>query len=710
MPRPLIFICALILLLFPLSSHALTTINSSSTFPMDLTTNGETYQLSENITCPTTCFVASGDNMIIDLNGHTVTFGNSNNPGVSNTDFETWTNETTITGWTQLAGTSTRTAAIQWGNYDAVLSATASIQSPTVTLAANQTYLPYIVVKGASSDSVTVTLHKASDNSVLLTNTITDVLLDRAFAMTDGALQTTELEYKPSVATDVYLKITCSGTSTKRLFVADIPPARHYAVASYGSQNTSLFPDLAGHTFGNAENIIITGGTIAQGAGNAVKSAAMYFDWCTPTVSNITATMTGNNTAFIAQNGSALVVDNVDTDTSSKLMFNRMHPTACIDLGDVTGVTGVEIKNSTFRNDPEMVIRSYGSLNSGDGGAAAIHHNNFLNKEQSTEGYGVALSGAYGFNIYSNNFTPVRGRGILLDAVGYGNVDGTQHVTIQNNIFTVSEKQNAEYGPDSLEAVAIRVRNWGGASEEHSNLLITGNTITATTDASGVHGAYGINITASASNDDILVENNVITVSQTGQHFAAGVAFQNENTTAPGRSEIRYNTITTNDIGIKFGGNDGANSNGADIHHNVITSSGSGAIWFYEYVAGTQQNNAIYCNQISYTGTAADEYLFRVDGVLSANTIDYNLLTNGNSGGYEVMSNSDDSTGVLFFGNGTIDVYGGGSVGFPVAATNGTENCWSTAGASFSAPTGGNAILNGAGNANLTGAGSVTLQ
>ena len=61
------------------------------------------------------------------------------------------------------------------------------------------------------------------------------------------------------------------------------------------------------------------------------------------------------------------------------------------------------------------------------------------------------------------------------------------------------------------------------------------------------------------------------------------------------------------------------------------------------------------------------------------------------AGTYEVYIESDRSSGLLFYGNGTIDVTGGGSVGDAGAAINGSAGCYSTAGATPYVPPAGSA-------------------
>ena len=57
--------------------------------PYLLTSSNETYVLDTDVTVNGTAFVVGGANITLDLNGHTVTYGNAGSPTVTNGGFET---------------------------------------------------------------------------------------------------------------------------------------------------------------------------------------------------------------------------------------------------------------------------------------------------------------------------------------------------------------------------------------------------------------------------------------------------------------------------------------------------------------------------------------------------------------------------------------------------------------------------------------------
>ena len=657
---------------------------------MVLSTQNETYELSEDITCDTSCLFVKNTGITIDGKGHTMTFGNANNPGIQNVNFASWANSTTPSNWTVLSGTATQvTSTWPYKTYDAELSATASIKSGNVTLNAGQTYMFFAWIKGISSDSYTITINAVSDDSVLATKTMTGDYIARGFAAEDGSFLAAEQRYKPSSNTNVYLKITCSGSSVKRLAFADIKPEKHTGIAHNSYLNTNYFPDGESAQFGStASGLTVKDINITQGSGQAVKSAALYIlgNVFTGTLQNIDISMIGRNTGALHVTPSGnLVIDDVDTTTTSDAQFNRMHAPAGMRVIPASTGTGiVEIKNCNILNDPEFgLIFGAASPPTNMDITGYIHHNTIRQNEQVTEGYGFGFNNVSGLEFAYNTIQPYRGRGIIGDTSGTA---WAENVEIHhNNIIDLYESGLFEYTTGGLEPVGIRLRNWG--EDPLKNFSIHDNIISGSTDSNGAHAVYGININAYDPDDSIDIYNNEINISVTGSgNYGAGIAMQVLDFSLNSSPlKIRNNTIvaTGNSYGISLGGPDSGEvflMKNIDIYSNKITS-GYDTIksWSNQY---SVDDIAVYCNQINNNGSAY--YPFTFDGTVTNYLIDYNSITNSNSSGYEAWADANESSDVLFYGNGTIDVTGGGSVGTAGSATNGSSNCWTTAGATIS--------------------------
>lgn len=682
-----ILIAALLSLSLVTSANAVTYINSGSTFPMVLSTQNETYELTENITCDTTCFYVKNTGITIDGGGFTMTFGNANNPGIQNVNFANWTDATTPTNWTVVIGTATRVASTwPFKSYDAEISATAVIKSGTVSLKANQTYMFYSWIAGNSADSYTITVNSAADDSVLATKTISGAFLSRGFAAENGELIAGEQRYKPTSDIDVYLEIAGSGSYTKRIAFADIKPEKHIGIAHHSYWNSAYFPDGQSSYFGStAAGLTVKNMDIVQGAGQSIKAAGLFIlgNAYTGLVKDVTISMSGRNSSslYVYPTGN-FVVDNVDSTTTSDANLNRMHAPPGFRIAPATTGTGhIEVKNCEILNDPEMaILYAANAPPTNMQITGSIHDNILRQKEQVTEGYAIAVTNVKNMDISYNTIQPYRGRGIISDTSGTAWVDGLE--IHHNTITDLYEAGLFEYTVYGLEPVGIRLRNWG--DDPLKNVSIHDNLIEGSTDSNGAHGIFGININSYHPNDDISIYNNTINIDATGPelYFGAGISLQiadySEN---DGPLVIQNNTITTTGlaVGIYIGGSDNAgvyDVKNVDIIGNIISSeSDTIRVWDNNYIVDDVN---IYCNQLTKTGTSG--YPFYLQGTIGNLFVDYNQITNGNSGGYEVYLTGNESSDVLFYGNGTIDVYGGGSVGAAGSATNGSSGCYSTAG------------------------------
>jgi hypothetical protein len=663
---------------------------SGSGFPVALSTAGETYKLTENIVCQTTCFSIKAQGITIDLNGFTAIFGNANNPNIPDPGFENWADLNTPLSWTVVSGSLTRDTAQVWGNYDAILSPTGSIRSGTVTLKANQTYSYYSIIKGNSLDAYTISIVKASDDTVLASKTITGSYLDRAFGMEDGIIFDAEQSYKPTVDTDVYLAIQATGTYTKRIHIADIKPAKHFFVIANNYLNTSISPDLNASFFGvlpTSLYIISSTGraTIQQGSGNAVKSAAIFNLGKTSLLSNVNINMTGNNTSSVNTATLDLAHDFI-INTSSILNFNRMHPTTSFTFGqESTGSS--EVYNFEMYNDPEGALTfGWNFLSDTDTHTTKIHDGIIRNKEQVTEGYAIAMTGVANVEIYNMDINPYLGRGILLDSTANrsGYLDGTKNVIIRNNVIrNLYEHITPEYGSTMLEAAGIRVRDWGGTDppEGHRNLKIHDNIITGYVDSTGTHRVYGINITSSGYTNAEIYNNTIdITVNSrfNSDWQTAAIAFQNANMLAKsGSSILIHHNFLRGSYALMFGGNDGYAAKGISIYSNKIESD-QYALFYNNYMTEFD-SNSYYCNQITNTGISGYPINITSTPTLMTNQLfDYNLFTNANTS--YIYNTTDYSSSILFYGSGVLSVTGGGTIGYSASPTNGSEGCYTSAG------------------------------
>lgn len=650
-------------------------INNSTPFPYSATTDNTTYNITEDITCDKTCFVLSCDNAVFELNGHTITFGNANAVTVLNSDFENWTGSVP-NNWEVVSGSVTSTPAIDLGTTMLTSSDGFILKSDAFTLKGGKTYQLWATVKSNAAASYVLKLLDASTDAVLETGpTITGTALSRGFASNGDP--TTDSVYKPNSDISVKIQIEATGTYTWYIEEINIAPTDDYGFTSDTWKDPNLSADISA-TWGSTSNVTIQNGTILQGAGHGTRSYAIKAQ----TVNNVDVIVTGPNSAGI-KFAKTVTDSSVTYSGAGKKVFNRMYAEGASGYVMSKGWTGdILIDNLTVTDYPEYGIIVYNCPTNYDDTSVEITNSTFNGDGKVTEPYAMVLSGAKNIDIHHNTIDPAGkvGRGILIDPIGCvveGQIQAVTGKIHHNSISNIWEDRNFEYASNSLEAAGIRIRNGAVITDGHQ-LDIYDNTISVYTTASGAHGAYGINIKGESATNNILVHNNVISAINTDNEFAAGIAMQDVSNENGGVFKIYQNTISTNDQGIKFGGNDGEDAIGVEVYLNKVTASAGNPVWFYDWTAD-HNNNKIYCNQFITESTDPPIYVY---GDTSANFVntrfDYNMLQT--AGTYEVYIESDRSEGLLFFGNGTINVTGGGLVGAAGSATNGSENCWTTAG------------------------------
>ncbi len=588
-----------------------------------------------------TAFVIKGSNIVLDLGGHTITFNNANYSAVPNGDFEQWSGGLP-TGWQTLSGTAQQVQAIYFGNYDLSLSGGGVIRSSSFNIKGGKTYLAYAFVKGPSTGTATLRLRRASDLTILAEKTWGSSTLSRGFASAGGV--DSDLRYKPVEDTAAVLELECAGTGSFIVGSVDIKPTLDYGVTCGSYYNATYHPDLPSTGYwGTTNNITIRNGRLVQGVGRGVRCMGVRYQGQSWTFQNLTIEMNGVHTDGIYGSYPAgTTIDTCSILSTSPTVLNRMHGTGGIKIDKPTEVT--EIKNSLIEGVPEMGIMIYACIIDGTS-SYRFTDNTIRQKETVTEGYAIGISGVENFEIAGNTIEPFQGRGILVDAAtgcstgSKGTVNG---VIRDNQILNLYEVRNPEYDFNALEAVGIRIRNWGAANQNHKNLKIYGNRITGTTDSSGVHQVYGINATVNAPEDSIEIYNNEISVRAEGAgRSAAAIAIQNTKVTGQNHLVIRNNILESNVTLLKFGGNDGENSQGVVFEGNTFRRiPGLPVIakpFLYGYWIGKQFDNMLAGNTFADSTldpSLAENYQFDGTGekILTVGRHRMEVVVNGDVG------------------------------------------------------------------------------
>ncbi|RMG43948.1 MAG: right-handed parallel beta-helix repeat-containing protein [Acidobacteria bacterium] len=528
--------------------------------PAVLDQPGETYVVTADFTAPGTAFVIAADDITLDLNGHTVVFGDAPVVRVPNAGFEQGSGATPAE-WDLSAAPGARRTARQWywENWELHVDMTASsvqtLRSAPVTLPGDQTYIAFGWVRGTSSDSATLRVRRTSDGAVVAESSRTGI--NRGFAL--------EARFKPAAATEVYVELELHGSSEMWCDEIDIKPAFQYGVASYDWQDPDLFPDLPPGQVKHGARLTIKNGVLRQGRAQAVRSAAVKSKGPDLTITGVTLeTNSINSNTLDYYWGGGLTIENSTITATSLGVFNRMSPVALVNATRTKG--DVVIRNSTIEGGAQQGIALYRRYaESGSGSRILIENNTIKNHEKVTNGYGIGMTGCRNFTIRNNVIAPVFGRGLLIDTAG---TDGTNSDgEIYGNTISVKEKANHEFGPESLQVAGIRLRTY--PPKGNFRIHIHDNEITAYTDESLVSQANGITATLRSSGEDVVIENNVIR-SQVVGAGRTGQALLFEETLAVSNTVARNNVLEGNHTIVRFGDFDGKSTSGILLDGNTL--------------------------------------------------------------------------------------------------------------------------------------------
>jgi parallel beta helix pectate lyase-like protein len=533
--------------------------------PIVLTQANTEYVLETNVDVPGTAFVIGAPNITLDLNGHTVTYGDLPPIQVNNGGFELAGTGGGLPGWDlSRAPTASRVPAVlgmygQWMLQMSNFNTTQTILSDPVAIPqANREYSAAITPKGFNV-TVNLTVLDAVTGAVLGRGTSRSP--DRGFAAV--------AIFTPVSTDPVRLQIdavpNAGTTTTVDLDYASVQPSRDYGVFAsqvwLGQGPLQLQTSAILAVYRNAAKFTLQNGQVVQGQGHGSSSSPLYFQGLPGfTVNRVTSVANGMDTSNLdATWGSNAVVTNSTFQAAIDRVSDRMDLVSAILLERFNGtatVTGNRIAN----------VPQVGILFNGDQyeQSVTIANNDIRQKAIVTDGYGILVAGARNFNIASNTVIPVQGRGILFD--GWGGIV-TENGTVTNNYVDAFEAPNLEYG-DQLNVTALRIRNWGNTFR---HLTFSHNTFMAHTGPGGVYDADGATISQWNDQGQETGANNVFTdnifkgiVDTANSYYKAQGLVISEVGAGTGL-QITGNVLESNDTSLQFGDADSWMQTDTDI-------------------------------------------------------------------------------------------------------------------------------------------------
>lgn len=428
-----------------------------------LSTADTTYVLQNNVTANGTCFTVTANNVVLDLNGYTVTYDNASPISVSNGSFES-----SLAGSWDVTGAANATRAegayltpsVYDGTYALKVTtptANQQIQSVgTVTLEPNTTYSLSGMVYNQVNDSIQMSI---SLNGTAIAATQTGKTW-RGFQYIRTKFTT------GGVGVSYKINLAVSGASSAEagsVFFDDIRVQQSESHGVHGGLSWSRNPT-------------VKNGTITQGQAHGDFSHAIYAEGNPYTangeISGLTINVSGNSSKAI----SLLTIDNGKIfnniiNSSVDTIQARDHYDGSLIYIEYPSGNG-SIYNNTITSGIQTGIYS---SSKGASGRLQIFGNDITLQSKYANDFAIVSYANYGNEVYGNIVRCGSGnntcRGIYMNSTGG---------TIHNNTIDVHYRtNNQEYSGCGGAAYGIQIEDMAVGIE------VYGNTVTANADECG---------------------------------------------------------------------------------------------------------------------------------------------------------------------------------------------------------------------------------
>lgn len=677
--------------------------------PYVLTQPSTIYRLTLNVTTVGAAFMILGNNITLDLNGFTVTYGNSTPLTVVNGGFETGSiGATSISGW-DLTGASAAAIAANtnylFGNQ--VLRFT-NFSGTQIIKTASANYLT--IPSNGLNRSWTATVTPANPNTdnstaiqILVIDTVTNTTLASAYAVNVQRGFTAIASFVPTTTHPLKLEIIATSSNPTNIDIdaVELTVSYDYGIIAsgaypgdapasgigfsnlpsaiqsyYGSNRTSMLDD---------SNFILQNGSITQGTGNGTYSSPLFFEFINAfTINEITSISNGQNINNLdgykaGFNGGNILIENSTFQDNAYNIFDRQNDTSTIALSPLSSV--VTINNNRVLGSPQNGIFVAGNPTTS---TLSITNNTITMNACVADSVGAGGVSLNNFSITGNTIVPTKGGGIAID--GYTST-GSNNGVIQNNYVSTQDAPNRETGVSSIGR-ALRMRNDVDAEGPHTNIDISGNTFISTNGPGYVTELYTcwftyVNNSGAMNNANVNFHNNTVEAivnTMTSGYRAYALAIDGMD---PGINLTMYdNTLESNDTSLLLGGYNDQQINGMLFLSNTFDKSSVASALTYTGISvgfdvttvsntniiGTQLENgaaqSIYWN----TGGGAGSKNINIGWILTVNVT--------NSSGGAVVSGATvtvtDSASHTY--NTTTNASGVATLNIPITNYSGTTS------------------------------------
>ncbi len=442
-------------------------------YAIDVTSCGNlglsgTYLLQNDVISAGSCFSITAPNVILDLNGHTVTYDNGNPIIVPNGSFETDLSGTwdlaNAANSSRAPGTFLSPQTLYDGSYSikvAVPAADQKIQSvEDVTLQANTTY------------SISGMVFNTTNNSIVMSISIdgTSIIASQT-GKTNRGFQYISANYTTGSSLETHkINLTVTGATavaSGSLYFDDIKIQRSRVTGVVvGNQSWWPLRPLDVKTYGGAKYVVIKNGKIVQGTGTSdYAHAVLIGPQCeTFDVNNVDFTVAGANSKVLVTNAvyNALFHHNI-INHNTKTIRSRDNSDGAAIWSNYAG-SGAQIYSNTFNTGIQHAV--YLPPNDITGTATKIFDNNITMQTKYTNDFAIWAEGS---QIYGNTINCGSGENSCRGIWASGS-----NTKVYNNTISVQQlPRNQEYyGCEAYGAYGIQ-------TEKGINTEIYGNTVTA---------------------------------------------------------------------------------------------------------------------------------------------------------------------------------------------------------------------------------------
>lgn len=476
--------------------------------------SGATYVLNTDFSTPSTAFVVGAADIVLDLNGHVVTYGDHPPTTVVNGGFENGSGQN-VPGWDLRYAPNAQIADntnLLFGDQVLRLSNFNTTQrifsDPVAIPQAGRDYTATITPANPQANvTVQISIMDAVTGEILATGTSSGA--HRGFSAV--------VNFTPSTTNPVYLIVDVIPKSSSPTSV-DLDMATLDLSADYGILATRVwYKQLPGYAnlsleaqqnYRKASNFTVKNGFLLQGQGRAYGSSAVYARSLTGlTIDNVETLVTGMDSRTVEAiyaKGNVAILNSTFREEIPNIS-NRLRNFATINL--VRNQADLTVAGNRILGSPQVGINI---THNDDRFSVTVDRNEIRHQGIVTNAYGIVLSAIENFEISNNTILTTSGRGIMVD--GYSS-QVLANGNIYGNYVDVQESLNREY-PTRLEARALRLRNNVDSRGAHRDIHIHDNTFIARTDEGMAQQAFGarisyVNINGHMSNAGIVIEDNI---------------------------------------------------------------------------------------------------------------------------------------------------------------------------------------------------------